>query len=231
VRSVEELKRSVHEVLASATWAGADTARAAGRPVTATGTAALAPRQLADVLQARASCRDFRDRPIPWDVLKALARTAATSDAEVWGADEHADLYIGVIAGHVTEGRRGLYVQRGADLERVGDLDDEATVVRICPAQPHFGGSSALLIAVGDVARACRTAPTAGYFHLLLRAGGALHGAWLAAVAHGVAAGMFAEIDVAACRTLLRLGALERPLLALALGYREARGDAPRGST
>jgi Nitroreductase family len=178
----------------------------------------LDARPIAEVIDARASCRDFAERPIAWPALQALARTAAISDEEVWGPQASAALRISVIAQRVAGGASELYLQRGAALERVGDIDPAAPPV-VSPAQPHFGRAAAMLIAVGDVAVACRAAPTAGYFQLLLRAGGALHGAWLAATAHRIAAGMFAEIDVAACQALLRLGALERPLLALPLGY------------
>jgi hypothetical protein len=216
MRSADALHAEVRRALATTTTVTPElTPRGEPRDL---GAVALASRPISEVIAARESCRDFSASPIAWSALQALARTAAMTDEEVWGPRAFLTLRVGIIAQRVAGGETGLYLQRGASLERVGDIDAAAPPV-VSPGQPHFGRAPALLIAVGDVAAACRSAPTAGYFQLLLRAGAALHAAWLAATAHEVSAGMFAEIDVAACQALLRLDALERPLLALALGY------------
>lgn len=173
------------------------------------------PGQLDDVLRRRRSVRDFTGMSAQAADVTALLTAAEAAD-RLWSG-EPGFVRVAALCWRVSGMERAMYLSAGG---RCTPVDDHLAVA--LAVQPELAAAPFWLVALGDMLAAERHYGGGAYRALLLSAGSALHYAWLAATARGLAGVMFAGLRAGQLRPVLAgTGAGDserRALAALALG-------------
>jgi nitroreductase len=175
----------------------------------------LCPGQLDSVLRQRRSVRDFTGTSAQAADVAALL-TAAEATGRLWGG-EPCFVRVAALCWRVHGMDRALYLSTGGQVSPVTPVDGGLAVS--LAVQPELAAAPFWLVALGDMLAAERHYRGGAYRALLLSAGSALHYAWLAATARGLAGVMFAGLRAGQMHTVTGAGDSERRALAgLALG-------------
>lgn len=180
---------------------------------------------LEEILRRRRSVRRFAEEPVQVHELESVIRHGLAAERSCWppGAHPAVGLRIAIAAFAVRGLEAGLYLAE----------PDTGT----CTAPPLEDGSLAglparyceapvMIFVCGSLAQACAAYGQRGYPRLLVRAGAAGYGAWLAAVAAGLAGCAYGATSHRVTAAVSRhSGGSLRHLFTVAIG-RPVAGDA-----
>jgi nitroreductase len=187
------------------------TIRKQGRP----SVGPLQPGPLDSVLRQRRSVRDFTGMSAQAADVAALL-TAAEATGRLWRG-EPGFVRVAALCWRVSGMDRAAYLSTDGRISPITPVDDHLAVA--LAVQPELAAAPFWLVALGDMLAAQRHYRDGAYRALLLSAGSALHYAWLAATARGMAGVMFAGLRAGQLRTVTGAGDSERrALVGLALG-------------
>lgn len=150
----------------------------------------MPPGQFDGVLRQRRSVRDFTGMSAQAADVAALLTAAEAAD-RLWRG-EPGFVRVAALCWRVSGMDRAMYLSADGKVSPIAPVDD-VLAVRLA-VQPEFAAAPFWLIALGDMLAAERHYRDGAYRALLLAAGSALHYAWLAATARGLAGVMFAGL-------------------------------------
>jgi nitroreductase len=175
----------------------------------------LPPGQFDSVLRQRRSVRDFTGLSAQAADVAALLIAAEAAD-RLWRG-EPGFVRVAALCWRVTGMDRAAYLSTDGQISPITPVDDHLAVAMA--VQPELAAAPFWLVALGDMLAAERHYRDGAYRALLLSAGSALHYAWLAATARGMAGVMFGGLRAGQLRTVTGAGDSERrALVGLALG-------------
>jgi hypothetical protein len=175
----------------------------------------LRPGQVDRVLRQRRSVRDFAGMSAQAADVAALL-TAAEATDRLWRG-EPCFVRVAALCWRVSGMDRAMYLSTDGLLGPVTPVSDR--LAGTLAVQTELAAAPFWLVALGDMLAAERHYRGGAYRALLMSAGSALHYAWLAATARGLAGVMFAGLRAGQMRTVTGAGDSERRVLAgLALG-------------
>lgn len=167
------------------------------------------------VLRQRRSVRDFTGMSAQAADVTALLTAAEAAD-RLWHG-EPGFVRVAALCWRVSGMDRAVYLSTDSRISPITPVDDHLAVA--LAVQPELAAAPFWLVALGDMLAAERHYRDGAYRALLLSAGSALHYAWLAATARGLAGVMFAGLRAGQMRTVIGAGDSERrALVGLALG-------------
>jgi len=176
---------------------------------------ALPPGQFDSVLRQRRSVRDFTGMSARAADVAALLTAAEAAD-RLWSG-EPCFVRVAALCWRVPGMDRAMYLSTDGRVSPITPVNDRLAVA--LAVQPELAAAPFWLVALGDMLAAERHYRGGAYRALLLSAGSALHYAWLAATARGLAGVMFAGLRAGQMRTVTGAGDSERrALVGLALG-------------
>jgi nitroreductase len=185
---------------------------------------ALPSGQFDSVLRQRRSVRDFTGMSAQAADVAALLTAAEAAD-RLWSG-EPCFVRVAALCWRVPGMDRAMYLSTDGRVSPTIPVNDRLAVA--LAVQPELAAAPFWLVALGDMLAAERHYRGGAYRALLLSAGSALHYAWLAATARGLAGVMFAGLRAGQMRTVTGAGDSERrALVGLALGA-TANGTAHR---
>jgi len=180
--------------------------------------------QFDSVLRKRRSVRDFTGMSARAADVAALLTAAEAAD-RLWSG-EPCFVRVAALCWRVPGMDRAMYLSTDGRVSPAIPVSDRLAVA--LAVQPELAAAPFWLVALGDMLAAERHYRGGAYRALLLSAGSALHYAWLAATARGLAGVMFAGLRAGQMRTVTGAGDSERrALVGLALGA-TANGTAHR---
>jgi nitroreductase len=180
-----------------------------------TSVGSLRPGQFDSVLRQRRSVRDFTGLSAHAADVAALLTAAEAADP-LWRG-EPGFVRVAALCWRVSGMDRAAYLSTDGRISPITPVDDHLAVA--LAVQPELAAAPFWLVALGDMLAAERHYRDGAYRALLLSAGSALHYAWLAATARGMAGVMFAGLRAGQLRTVTGAGDSERrALVGLALG-------------
>lgn len=148
-------------------------------------------------LAARRSERDYAPTPLDVQQVSTVLAGAREADARAWGEEREAGVGVELllVAWRVEGLAPALYVHRPEQdaLAFVGPAPTGEPAADLL-LQREYAAAPALLIVMGDLAAALHRHGSHGYRLMLLRAAGAAHAAWLAAVSLGLRGSVFAGL-------------------------------------
>ena len=173
-------------------------------------------------MEARRSVRRFGEASLEEADLMAIIAAGWRSDNCLWAEYPDASpLGFLILARRVHGLAPGAYrfLPDEARLAWVAEVPDGDDLRLVVPMQPEFTSAAAMLITVGNIEAAWRSARARGYRELMVRVGAATAAAWLKAVAIGLEGGMTAGVDPRILSRRTGLSDLtERALLLLSIG-------------
>jgi nitroreductase len=182
--------------------------------------AAPARHSVTATLRARRSARSYASRAISRGHLAAALTAGHRRDDADWRSELTAGVGLDflVSALRVDGLDAGLYLSREAGkLEPIAVIDQRLT--REIVVQAEFADAAALILAVGHLAAALHRHGGHGYRLLAVRAGSAIHAAWLASISVGLVGCPFGGVIDAPLRRLAGIdGDCRALLLGLAIG-------------
>jgi SagB-type dehydrogenase family enzyme len=181
-----------------------------------------------DVLERRATLRDYSPDPLRAEQLSTMLHHAHQGDATDWPEDQGSGraLELVILARRVEGIPPAMYVYDPASggLRRTRELPsgEEAAGLFV---QSEFPSAPLQVWVVGNLAAACARHGAWGHRQLLLRAGAASHRLWFAALATGAGGAIVAGCVPGAARASLGLDGRHRAaLVVLIAGQEEADG-------
>jgi nitroreductase len=175
----------------------------------------LRPGQFDSVLRQRRSVRDFTGMSAQAADVAALLTATEAAD-RLWGG-EPCLVRVAALCWRVYGMDRAVYLRTDGRVRPITPVDERLAVT--LAVQPELAAAPFWLVALGDMLAAERHYRGGAYRALLLSAGSALHYAWLAATARGLAGVMFAGLRAGQMRAVTGVGDSERrALVGLALG-------------
>lgn len=175
----------------------------------------MRPGPFESVLRQRRSVRDFTGLSAQAADVAALLADAQAADRLWYG--EPSFVRVAALCWRVSGMDRGMYLRTDGQVSPITPVDEQLAIS--LAVQPELAAAPFWLVALGDMVAAERHYRGGAYRALLLSAGSALHYAWLAATARGLAGVMFAGLRAGEMRTVIGAGDSERrALVALALG-------------
>lgn len=173
-----------------------------------------------EVLAERRTVRRFASTPVRRPSLDQILAAADRADQRLFAEDREAcgRLDVILIARDVTDVDPGVYRVTPA-WEPLGTLAESSW--RALHVEPETHTAPAFVAVAGDLEAADRAYGSYGHVRMLRRAGAFCHAAWLAALAEGLAGGLFgAPRPNGDFRRVARLDPLRRrPCLAFIVGH------------
>ena len=146
------------------------------------------PGPIQDTLARRHSVRGFAAEPVPAATVRAATAAAHAAEAAIWPPGQHGRSGFRFLAAafSVSGLATGLYACARPD----GELH-RVDFAGLDMLREQYAPAPVLLLVCGNLNQACRTAGASGYASMLVRAGTAGYGAWLWAIANGLAGTVF----------------------------------------
>jgi hypothetical protein len=172
---------------------------------------------LDEALRRRRSVRTFAAEPVSVAELESITRQGLAAERACWppGAHPAVGLTFAAAAFGVRELEPGLYLA-GPDRGNFAVLPQEEG--SLAEFQAECGPAPVTLFVCGSLAQACAGYGQSGYPQLLVRAGAAGYGAWLAAVAAGLAGCAYGRTSHRVTAAVNRHGGCLRHLFTVAIG-------------
>jgi nitroreductase len=180
-------------------------------------------RPLEEVLRQRRSVRTFGADEVSQSDIGFIIRSGLAAERSLWTPGTHRgmDVTIATAAFGVGELGQGLYLpaaEAGTLFARVPGQE------WLTGLQAQYAAAPALLLVCGNVPQACAATGVRGYPQLLVRAGSAGYGAWLAAVSIGLAGCAFGGSNYRVTSAVARhCGEPLRHLFTIAIGHPGSR--------
>lgn len=188
---------------------------------------------LEGVLEKRRSIRQYSQRPVEVDALATVLHCGLSADA-IWPEEYgHSDLAYFVLARQIAGIAPGLYRYHAEThgLSREGPALSRNHMLDLL-VQAELADVPVLIWITGNLAVACASEGARGHRQLLLRAGGAGHRLWMAALSLGLSGCLVAGVVPGAARRLLGFdGYVNASLLAFAMGHQEHDLQKAAGNT
>lgn len=152
---------------------------------------------LETTLKNRVSVREYSQDPLSQEHVAVVLETAWRLQQEIWSEEtDHPHLELQVLALNIRDVAPALYKYEPdyRSLKRISAAIESVEAAEDLVLQKEFALAGALILVVGDLHKSLKLHSLHGHRELLFRAGFTAHGAWMAAMAAGLAGCVFAGL-------------------------------------